>query len=50
MYIYVNSYMKGSGFLTQVEYVDHGLQPQCVIQRHHRHGVSVAGQLCDDPL
>lgn len=36
--------------LTQVQYVHHGLQPQGVVQRHHRHGVGVAGQLRDDPL
>lgn len=39
-----------AGCLTQVKYVDHGLHPQCVIQRHHCHGVSVAGQLWDHPL
>lgn len=32
-------------YLTQVKYVDHGLQAQCVIQRNHSHGVCVAGQL-----
>ena len=37
-------------WLTHVEDVDHGLRPQCVVQRHHRHGVGVAAQLWDDPL
>lgn len=37
-------------FLTQVENVHHGLHPECVIQRYHCHGVSVAGELWDHPL
>lgn len=37
-------------YLTQVENMDHGLQSQCVIKRNQGHGVSVAGQLCNDPL
>lgn len=39
-----------AGSLTQVEDVDHGLVPQGVVQRHHRHGERVTGQLWDDPL
>lgn len=36
--------------LTQVKNVDHGFQAQSVIERNHSHGVSVAGQLSEDPL
>lgn len=37
-------------YVTQAQDVDHGFQAQCVIQRNHSHGVSVAGQLWQDPL
>lgn len=35
---------------TLVDDEDDGLGAQGVVQRHHHHGVGVAGKLADDPL
>lgn len=35
---------------TLVDDEDDGLSAQGVVQRHHHHGVGVAGKLADDPL
>ena len=35
---------------TSVDDEPYGVWPQSVVQRHHYHGVGVAGQLRDDPL
>lgn len=35
---------------TLVDDEDDGLGAQGVVQRHHHHGVGVAGELADDPL
>lgn len=43
LFLYIK--IKSFCVLTQVENVDHGLQPQGLVQRHHSHGVRVAGQL-----
>lgn len=42
--------MDSSGCSTLVDDEDDGLSAQGVVQRHHHHGVGVAGELADDPL